>query len=1049
MKRAKILSASAGSGKTYQLAYKYVMDVIEQPEMYRAILAVTFTNKATEEMKSRILREIHTLASGERSPYMSDLCRELDMSEATVRSQAMRARTLILHDYSRFSVLTIDTFFQRIIRAFIKELGIDLNYNIEVETSQLLTRGADNLVENIANNEELKEWMLKFAEERLKDGHRWDMRGDLRSLGKEIFKEGSRERMKMRQSKEELHKIVNNVVAKAKEQSGLISTDANNALKIIKSHGLTPASFKGKSRSFVFRFEKYASGDISAPTKTMLGACDNLSDWYDKNADATVMSVAAMLQSLLVNICKLQPAAEKLANTATLLRDNYRSFALLADLHEQINDICEKENIMILGETKHILSTFVDGSNAPFIYEKVGNRFERFMIDEFQDTSVREWENMLPLLQNAMAASNKCSVFIVGDVKQSIYRWRGGDWRLLQDVAKRDLGPENIEPVVLKSNYRSLEKVVDFNNKMISEVVKSDNQHLNDVIDNALSDKSISESLHSSLHNIIESAYTDHKQEVGRKSEEEKGYAEVTLFDTSVTDSPFIQIIEDAISRGYRYRDILILVRGESDGRKVANQLFKYKEQRFTSRNEVGFNVHTADALTIENCDVADFVIALFRLTANIDNAVERGIYNRFLGNSYEYKFSDAEIAFIKRIAHLSPMEAFEQIVAEYKLYERKDRIAYLQAMHEGIHSFSTSRVADIQRYLEWWDERGKDKTLSVDMTDDTIEISTIHKAKGLERDVVIIPYCKWSTVPIASLQPVVWSQASNDDVATIGEFPVTYGSAMQNSLFTADYIKELVMSHVDAVNLLYVAMTRASKELYMLVPNGSDNSSSVNDIVPLLKTSLPLVAGAPETYDGVKIYRYGTKIEHNSTDKNKNKGSIILDSYTTHVPEIKVRTPNRKLEVEDEVLSNDMRRMGQHMHKIFEQASTIEQINIKVDHLATQSLITKEEAERLKCAIDKAMTDDVVREWFNGEWDDIKSEVDIISQSNCRRPDRVMIKQRRAVVVDYKFSENVNNKYCKQVAEYMQLLDKMELYDTIEGYVWYIPLGKVVKVEK
>ena len=149
------------------------------------------------------------------------------------------------------------------------------------------------------------------------------------------------------------------------------------------------------------------------------------------------------------------------------------------------------------------------------------------------------------------------------------------------------------------------------------------------------------------------------------------GYAEVTLFDSSVEDSPFIKIIEDAISRGYRYRDILILVRGATDSRKVVDLLFKYKEQRFTSRGEVGFNVHTADALTIENCDVADFIIALFRLTTNINDAIERGIYNRFLGKRFDHKFDDAEQDFIKHIAHLSPMEAFEQIVAQYKLYER------------------------------------------------------------------------------------------------------------------------------------------------------------------------------------------------------------------------------------------------------------------------------------------------------------------------------------------------------------------------------------------
>lgn len=1055
MKRAKILSASAGSGKTYQLAYKYVMDVVEQPEMYRSILAVTFTNKATEEMKSRILREIHILASGVKSQYMSDLCRELDMSEAMVRSQAMRARTLILHDYSRFSVLTIDKFFQRIIRAFIKELGIDLNYNIELDPLQLLVRGADNLVEKIAANDELKRWMLEFAEERLNDGNRWDMRGDLRSLGKEIFKEGSKERMTMQKSKEELGKIVSKVVARAEKAKAAISDLGKKALDIMAHYGVESAMFKGQSRSFVFKFAKYAEGDLSSPTSTMLKAADSINEWYGKDASANVRAAAADLQPLLQTICIDLPKAEREINTASLLRDNYRSFALLADLYQQVHDICEQENIMILGETKHILSTFIDGSNAPFIYEKVGNRFERFMIDEFQDTSVREWENMLPLLQNAMSASDRCSVLIVGDVKQSIYRWRGGDWRLLQDVAKSDLGPNNVELVPLKSNYRSLEKVIDFNNKMISSVVKIDNEYLNTMLDNALDNNDIGKSLHSSLYDIMKAAYANHEQSVGRKCRDE-GYAEVTLYDSTLIDSPFIEVIEDAISRGYRYRDILILVRGANDSRKVADLLFEYKERRFTSRGEVGFNVHTADALTVENCDVADFIIAIFRLTVNINDAIQRGIYNRFLNNRYDHTFTDQEQAFIKRIAHLSPMEAFEQIVMEYNLSERKDRIAYLQALHEGIYSFSTSRVADIQRYLNWWDERGKNDTLSVDMTEDTIEISTVHKAKGLERDVVIIPYCKWDTAPKASLQPVIWSKASGDEVSTIGEFPVTYGSAMQNSLFTADYYNELVMSHVDGVNLLYVAMTRASKELYMLVPTRlntkSKSSDAINNIVPLLIRAVREVVDDSESYngeDGVErvVYRYGSKPLEGSAINSSGNGNIILNSYTTNTPEIKVRYPNHRFTDEGIGFGGDLRRMGQHLHKIFEQASTIDEINLKVEQMAAQSLIAEDEAVRLKASIDRAMKDNTVREWFTNDWDDVKNESEIIVGNNMRRPDRVMIKQSRAVVVDFKFGENISQNHCKQVAEYMRLLGDMELYNVIEGYVWYISLGKVVRV--
>ena len=1057
MKRAKILSASAGSGKTYQLAYKYVRDVIEQPEMYRAILAVTFTNKATEEMKSRILREIHILASGSKSSYMEALCSELDISEAIVRKQAMRARTLILHDYSRFSVLTIDKFFQRIIRAFIKELGIDLNYNIELDPSQLLVRGADSLVENIAKNDELRRWMLEFAEERLNDGNRWDMRGDLRSLGKEIFKEGSRERVKMRQSKADLGKIVARAVSSAEIAKQELKKIATNALIIMQERHVEPNMFKGQSRSFVHKFEKYASGDLGAPTATMLRAVDNIEEWFGKGASANVEDAAMAMQPILRELCDTLPKAERKINTANLLRDNFRSFALLADLSAQINEICSVENIMILGETKHILSTFVNGSNAPFIYEKVGNRFERFMIDEFQDTSLREWENMLPLLQNAMSASDKCSVLIVGDVKQSIYRWRGGDWRLLQDVAKRDLGPNNIQVELLKKNFRSLEKVVDFNNKMMSNVVALDNEYLNNVVDKALKDNNISKQLHASLYNIVDSAYADHEQLPGLRSEDE-GYAELSLYDSTLIDSPFIEIIEDAISRGYRYCDILILVRGASDSRKVAQQLFKYKEERFTSRGEVGFNVHTADALTVENCDIVDFVIAMFRLTVNVNDAVQRGIYNRFLDYRFDHKFTDEEQAFIKRIAHLSPLEAFEQIVVEHKLYERKDKVAYLQAMHEGIYSFSTSRIADIERYLTWWDERGKNDTLSVDMTDNTIEISTIHKAKGLERDVIIIPYCKWDTAPKASLQPVIWSKASSDDVAAIGEFPVTYGSAMQNSLFTADYYNELVMSHVDGVNLLYVAMTRASKELYMLVPTRlntkSKSNDAINNIVPLLTQAIQKIVASPEPYNGVDgvermVYCYGSKLQQGRGGKKDSKlGNIILENYASHTPEIRVRYPNRRFTDEGLEFGSYNRRMGQQLHKIFEQAVTFEEINLMIDQMFAQSLISTEEAVRLKNAIQNVVTDNVVNEWFTANWDDVKSESDIIVGGNVRRPDRVMIKSGRAVVVDYKFGENVSAKYCKQVKEYMELLRDMELYHTVEGYVWYISLGRVVKVE-
>ena len=1052
MKRAKILSASAGSGKTYQLAYKYVRDVVERPELYRAILAVTFTNKATEEMKSRILREIHILAAGERSNYLDKLCAELEMPEHAVRKQALRARTLILHDYSRFSVLTIDKFFQRIIRAFIKELGIDLNYNIELDHSSLLSRSADRLVEKIADDADLKRWMLEFVEERINDGVRWDMRGDLRSLGNEIFKERSRERTKLRKSKEELGKIVANIVADAERAKNYIKSLGQRSVDIIAEHGLSADMFAGKSRSFVFRFYKYAEGDLSAPTATMLKAADDIDAWYAKDASANVRDAAVELQPILQELCNAFPDVEKRVNTAKLLRGNYRSFALLADLSEQVDKICDEENIMVLGETKHILSTFVDGSNAPFIYEKVGNRFERFMIDEFQDTSVREWQNMLPLLQNAMAESEACSVFIVGDVKQSIYRWRGGDWRLLQDVAIGDLGRDSVHVDRLEQNFRSLEKVVDFNRNLIDSVVATDNQHINNIVDNALNSKHIDKTLHASLHDIVSTAYDKHKQVLGKKYDDE-GYAEITFFDTTLDDSPFIEVIEDAINRGYRYRDILILVRGKSDGRKVAERLFAYKEQ-----SKRGFNVLTSDSLTIENSNITQFIISLFRLAVDPTNDIERGVYNRFLGNSLEHKFDDKECEFLSHIAHLSPMEAFEAVVVEYKLYERNGQVAYLQAMHEGIVSLSTSRISDIQHYLDWWEEKGKNETLSVEMTDDTIEISTIHKAKGLERDVVIIPYCKWDTAPRAALQSVVWSKATAGDAAEIGEFPVVYGKDMQNSAFTPDYYTELVMSHVDAVNLLYVAVTRASKELYVIVPTKlntkSKSSDSINDIVPLLTVAANTYFPDAEVcsdVDGVhrKIHRHGTKLNIKEREAKSGADSVVLDDYTSHLPDVKIHYPSRRFADEGISFGSASQRLGIRLHRVFEGAVTFDDLERNITRMENDALISTAEACELRDNISRFMANEVVCEWFTKAWDDVKCEAQIFTSDEIRRPDRVMISGRRAVVIDYKFGDKTNARYLEQVEQYMKLLNEMNLYDEIEGYVWYINLGEIDKVAK
>ena len=595
--RAKILNASAGSGKTYQLAYKYVRDVIDQPGLYRHILAVTFTNKATEEMKSRILKEIHRLASGGASPYLGNLCRELSLDERSVRKRAAEVRSKILHDYSRFTVLTIDTFFQRILRAFIKELGIDLNYNVEIETASVLSKGADTLIEQITVDRDLQRWLTEFVQERIDEGRKWDIRDGILSLGGELFKEKNKDALSVPRSREELGRIVSRAAAQAEATKKQLQQTAARAVAIISRAGLTAADFSGKSRSFANYFFTVAAGELKPYGATVAKMAAAPEGWGAKGSPA--QALAPELQPLLREMCDIYDANRKSWNTCDLLKENYRSFALLSDLYKRVQQLCDEQNMMLLSETKYVLSEFIGHNDAPFIYEKVGNRFERFMIDEFQDTSLKEWENFLPLLQNAMAQSEETSVLIVGDIKQSIYRWRGGDWKILHGEAQQALGAGDTQVEVLRENWRSLPAVVAFNNRIIERIVAADNRALNETLAKASEEGSVDPAEAAALRDTLADAYRGHVQ-LPRRKAEHPGYVSVETF---AERPPVVERICALIDKGFRPCDIMILVRGATDGAKVAAELLDFKRRNKDPRYR--FDVMTQEALIVGNAPSA------------------------------------------------------------------------------------------------------------------------------------------------------------------------------------------------------------------------------------------------------------------------------------------------------------------------------------------------------------------------------------------------------------------------------------------------------------
>ncbi len=1035
--RVLILSASAGSGKTYRLAYKFVRDVIKychtQPHLYRAILAVTFTNKATEEMKNRILEKIDELIKNPaKSAYMKDLKKELNLSQEEIISRARKIQSHILHDYSRFTVLTIDKFFQRILRAFIKELGLDLNYNIELDAETILARGTDSLIEQITQDEELQRWMLEYAEENIDDNGNWDLRRDLLKLGDDIFKDSSKQAIISSKPKEELLKIIRAAQERVAKSKARLKTLGEETLRIIAEAGLTEDVFTSKKNYFTF-IRSIAEGNTPNLTSKFRASISKATNW-SKNKVA--QELTPQLCENFEQICQIYDENIRLWNTLPLIKNKYRSYALLHDIYDKVKELSKEEGTMLLSETKYLLSKFVADNDAPFIYEKVGNRYERIMIDEFQDTSIKEWENFVPLIKNAISQSEDTPVLIVGDVKQSIYRWRGGDWRILQSGIKEAVGEENSKTIVMDENYRSMKQVVEFNNMVIEKAVEADNQILNADLAKACEERTISRENYVYLKDMLQKAYTGHSQTPKYESEQ-KGYVRVERYEET---PPLIQCIESAIARGYSYSDIMILYRKGGDGAKAAKILLDYKRQNDT------FNIMTQESLIVGKAPISNFIIAMMRLSQQPSDAISRAIANDYLGRAYDEALSSEEQERLAYISQLTPEQAFEEIVMMYQLGDRQDEIAYLQAIHEQVVSFSSSRVADIQLFLKAWKEKGAEQTLSVEKGDSTIELMTIHKSKGLEKKIVIIPFCKWKLDPDPN-RCRIWAspkECDNEELSQIGSFPMICNKKMQGSIYEDEFYKEKVYSHIDAINMLYVALTRAKEELYILMPNKYAAASISSLLWSAVKDRAKMSEDGQREYAEFGTPTIITKQQSNADEDETN--NVLIKEYPTHSSPLWLKLYNQRY-FEDEENCPTPRNVGILMHEILRQASTTESIIARIDDSLSAGRLSPEQAQELKTTIEREFQREEIKEWFS-EWDEIHTECDIIcgDKVGTRRPDRVMIKGERAVVVDYKFGLNKASSHRDKVKEYMSLLSQMG-YSQVEGYLWYLYLGEIVAI--
>ena len=1065
--RAVIVPASAGSGKTYRIAHEYIYDVLRDRYddngnpyfdelFYKRILAVTFTNKATEEMKSRILKEIHLLAAGEESDHLEDLIKETGLTEATLRSRAKIIRSRMLHDYSHFMVLTNDTFFQRILRAFVRELSIDINFTTELDTAPVLNKSIEALIESITKEKELQEWLEELTAYRIREGERWDIRSAITSLTGELFKESTRDIIEATTDKASLKKSIDNFESIVNQRRDALKAKGVEACELISSRGYSHDNFKLK---FTKIFEKVAQGTLDKITEANARhLTDRPEEWFNKGKyNQELLALAEKLQLIFVDIYSDFTDLQTLNNTLRILSRNYRGFALLHDLQERVNDICRKENSMLLSETKHAISGFISESEAPFIYEKVGNYFDKFMIDEFQDTSAKEWKNFLPLLRNAMSQSEDTSVLIVGDVKQSIYRWRGGDWRILGRDVRNDLPDSISDP--LENNWRSLPNIVKFNELLFNSIIEKTNKTLNDNLDKADKAHRISPECKEELYDTLKHAYANHRQNAKRKHTH-KGYIAITAAQENFDSSSrllskdglplYIERIKEILERGFSPRDITILVRKNSEGMEIAEELLSY---RSLLPKRYWFEITTEEALSLASSPAVKLIIAVMRLAINRKDITSLVLYNHLHNDDYfGTPISDEDNAFFDSIRSMSLEEAFNHITIRYA-DELEGQTAYVLALHEHIIRFSTGKVADIALFDKWWREKGSSLSVRVERNDRTIEILTIHKSKGLENKVIIIPRCSWSLEPLNSsglISNIVWTKpAPNEHLTGIDQFPVSFSKSVGESLFADGYFRESVYSCVDALNMLYVATTRAKEQLHIFLPQKKRG----NDIGTML---LDTYSEQMQDVEGThyRIYEIGTfdapdpkRPKEGESEKPEERiESSVITSHRVSPVSLKLSTSSSRYFADEEIALTP-RNMGIRLHHVFEKATSRDDIFKALNDMSVNGELSATEVESLQQTIDDTLNNSVAGEWFDGSWQHLYCERNIlIPKSNAKRPDRVMVRDKEAVVVDYKFGQEKES-HKAQIRSYLSELQKMG-YTSTKGYVWYVATGKIEAVE-
>ncbi|MBO7481240.1 MAG: UvrD-helicase domain-containing protein [Bacteroidales bacterium] len=1085
-----IYSASAGAGKTYTIAYEFISMILLGGN-YRDILAVTFTNKASEEMKSRIVSDLFQISNvdagifdekvkKETEDIIDHVAKRTKLTRQEIINRSKKFFAKILHDYSFFSVSTIDSFFQKIVRTLTYELGIQQNFELELNTKLVISQLVDDIMLRSETDKNLNACVSQLIESNIDDDKGWSPRqlmfdfilkaieADYRACPSgfdiEAYKKKQKDIVEVFCCN--YKKCVDDILA-VLEKDGKHGVSPFNWLQKLKKGNLGPNGIYAECKKAQFSEKK----------------------WFNKGADqANIDKVDAIISNF--------ESANKFDDfcTALVLYNSIDLVKMLDIAMVMLRDNLERDALFLLSEVPSVLSSIIEKfrdssgnvSVMPFIFEKVGTNFNHFMIDEFQDTSDKQWNIFRTMLEDSLSHEENSSI-IVGDIKQSIYSWRGGDWRILNNLKEKKELREYSQVEPLEYNFRTAEGIVIFNNDFFSKEYSNN----------------------SSFFGVgNEKLYSDVEQGVKKKVASE---IKVNLYEGSMKKAAakafiFSEMLED-IERlqsefGVKPSQITILVRKKPEASLIAKSFCEIPADK--RKKNVCYDVVSNEALFLNSNRAVRLIIAYMRSIlnpsdnislveaaylyhletinangSNYDGNISKSINelmsagNVNVADAQVYKVVDTLVGNLNKAVDvncISGKQAFEVmdiLVDKLKLNEKEENIPFLIAFRNVLHNFSL-KSTDLQAFVEYWDERGVEETITIPENQDAIKILTVHKSKGLEADYIFIPFCDWDFVSGDSrkVDYLYVRPKDNPDM----KIPVANKSILTNTDFKDDYKTNIDRVRIESFNLLYVAFTRAKYGLYVsayqtVASDKEDGSQSIlkkepKDVSYMLWEyfSNPELDGwdlLETEKDGYKLRKYvkgGLSAKKNIETNADTNDSILRHYPICENPESGVGVVHH---LSDAVQGEWTARVkGTKYHSIFENIVTLKDVQPSVMQMYYSGEIDGDMAQELIGEISSSLNNPYIKPWFE-EGCKVYNEFNIIDPDSkdekLKRPDRVMVFDNEVVILDYKFGEEKHDKkYAEQVLYYADLISKMDGFEgkKISKYVWYYFRNELAEIK-